>query len=136
MKKFLNIDSCFDDFISASDKILTMQLNEMYQDTGFMNAVYYTLKSKGNIRVDELAAQCFISRRHLERLFRARMDLSPKEFADLVRYQNTWRGILNSRDINYLVLQLGYSDQSHLLRKFKNYHGITPAEAKAYTCGI
>ena len=132
MKKILSMDSKFDEFIKISDKLLIKQLNERYQDNGFMHAVYQVLKNKGNIRIDELAVQCFIGKRQLERLFHTRMDLSPKGFADLIRYQNAWRGILLSRDINELILQLGYSDQSHLLRKFKNYHGITPLEAKIF----
>lgn len=132
MKKYLSIDSKFDDFMQLSDKLLAKQLKEKYQDMGFLNAVYQILKNKGNIRIDELSAQCFICVRQLERLFRARMDLSPKSFADLIRYQNTWRGILHMQDMNELVLQLGYSDQSHLLRKFKNFHGITPGEARLY----
>lgn len=132
IKKILSKDTKFDEFISISDKLLTRQLNERYIDAGFINAVYQVLKNKGNIRIDELSAQCFVGKRHLERLFRTRMDLSPKQFADLIRYQNAWRGILLSRDVNELVLQLGYSDQSHLLREFKNYHGITPQEAKTF----
>lgn len=132
IKKILRTDTKFDEFISISDKLLTRQLNERYIDTGFINAVYQVLKNMGNIRIDELSAQCFVGKRSLERMFRTRMDLSPKQFADLIRYQNTWRGILLSRDVNELVLQLGYSDQSHLLREFKNYHGITPHEAKTF----
>lgn len=132
IKKILSIDCRFDEFINISDKLLTKQLKEKYQNTGFMNAVYEVLKNKGNIRIDEVAAQCFIGKRQLERLFDSRMDLSPKQFVDLIRYQNTWRGISQRQEINELVLQLGYSDQSHLLREFKNYHGITPAEATRF----
>jgi AraC-like DNA-binding protein len=35
-----------------------------------------------------------------------------------------------------VIFQLGYSDQSHLLRKFRNCHGITPSEAKALALGM
>lgn len=132
MCRVLGADSEFDEFIRFSESILVRLVNDRYHDAGFIDAVYLILKSRGNIRIDELAARCFISRRHLERLFRERTDLSPKEFADLIRYQNTWRGILMSQDVNDLVFYLGYSDQSHLLRRFKSYHGITPGEAKAF----
>lgn len=132
IKKVISIDSSFEEFIHISDKLLIKLLKEKYQHPGFMNAVYHVLKHQGNIRIDELAAQCFIGKRHLERLFHDRTDLSPKQFADLVRYQNTWRGILSGQDVNELVLQLGYSDQSHLIRTFKNYHSLTPSEAKLF----
>lgn len=132
IKKYISIDSKFDDFINISNKLLIKQIKEKFLDTDFMNALYHILKNKGNIRIDALADQCFIGKRQLERLFRTRMDLSPKQFTNLIRYQNTWRGILLSQDVNELVLQLGYSDQSHLLREFKIYHSITPCEAKIY----
>jgi AraC-like DNA-binding protein len=136
VKKSISIDSSFDDFISISNRILINQIKERFVDPNFMNALYHILKSKGNIRIDTLADRCFIGKRQLERLFRIRMDLSPKQFTNLIRYQNAWRGILRSRDINELVLQLGYSDQSHLLREFKSYHGITPYEAKIFSGGM
>jgi AraC-like DNA-binding protein len=132
IKKTLTIDSSFEEFIHASDQLLIKLLKERYQDTGFINAVYHILKNQGNIRIDELTAQCFIGERQLERLFRTRIDLSPKQFTDLIRYQNAWRGIFLRQDVNELVLQLGYSDQSHLLRSFKKYHGIAPSEAKLF----
>lgn len=136
IKRNISIDSKFDEFINISNKILIKQIKERFLDSNFMNALYHVLKNKGNIRIDMLADQCFIGKRQLERLFRTRMDLSPKQFADLIRYQNAWRGILLSQDVNELVLQLGYSDQSHLLREFKDYHGITPCEAKLFAYGI
>jgi len=136
IKNNICIDSEFDEFINISNKILIKQIKEKFIDSNFMNALYHVLKSKGNIRIDTLADQCFIGKRQLERLFRTRMDLSPKQFTNLIRYQNAWRGILLSQDINELVLQLGYSDQSHLLREFKNYHGITPYEAKIFAYGM
>ncbi|HEY8349705.1 MAG TPA: helix-turn-helix domain-containing protein [Clostridia bacterium] len=136
MRKILDIGSRFDEFIRLSDSILSQQLNGRYQDDGFTDAVFQVLKNRGNIRINELAARCFISRRQLERKFRERMDLSPKEFAGLIRYQNTWRGILLSQDVKDIVFQLGYSDQSHLLREFRTYHGSTPAEAKAFALGM
>lgn len=136
IKKIIHIDSSFDEFINISNRILIKQIKERFQDSNYMNALFYVFKSKGNIRIDTLADQCFIGKRQLERIFRSRMDLSPKEFTNLIRYQNAWRGILLSQDVNELVFQLGYSDQSHLLREFKTYHGIAPCEAKVFAKGI
>lgn len=136
IKKMIHINSNFDEFINISNKILIKQIKERFQDSNFMNALFYVLKNKGNIRIDTLADQCFIGKRQLERLFRTRMDLSPKQFTNLIRYQNAWRGIFHSQDVNELVFQLGYSDQSHLLREFKIYHGIAPCEAKVFAKGI
>ncbi len=135
IKKRMDINTTFDEFINISNKILIKQIKERFQDTNFMNALFYVLKNKGNIRIETLADQCFIGKRQLERMFLTRMDLSPKQFTNLIRYQNAWRGILLSQDVNELVFQLGYSDQSHLLREFKTYHGIAPCEAKIFAKG-
>lgn len=135
IKRCIGIDSKFDYFIDISNRILIKHVKERFLDANFMNALYHILNNRGNIRIDKLAGRCFIGRRQLERLFRARMDLSPKQFADLIRYQNAWRGIIQGRDVNDLVFQLGYSDQSHLLREFKVFHGITPREARLFARG-
>lgn len=135
IKKRIHIDSSFEDFIDLSNKLLIKQFKERFQNSNFMNALFYVFQSKGNIRIDTLADQCFIGKRQLERLFRERMDLSPKQFTNLIRYQNTWRGILLNQNVNELVYQLGYTDQSHLLREFKAYHGMAPNQAKIFVKG-
>ena len=78
----------------------------------------------------------FPSRRaaDLQRVFQENMGVSPKTFASLVRYQNLWQDILTvpCRQIMDEVCLLQYTDQAHLMREFKRYHGMTIPQARAF----
>lgn len=63
----------------------------------------------------------------LERLFHEYVGITPKKLSNLIRYQFLWRDSLCEPDFDVLsaVYKFGYTDQSHLLREFKRYHGYT-----------
>ena len=52
-----------------------------------------------------------------------------------MRYQSLWRELVTAPNFSVLdaVERYGYTDQSHLLRDFRKYHGIslTVAQQKA-----
>ena len=93
------------------------------QDT-VEQAVGQVLGHKGALSVEELARECLISSRQLERLSHEYMGIPPKKFCSLVRYQYLWSEIVRSFDFHILdaVSKYGYTDQSHLMREFKCYH--------------
>ena len=100
-------------------------------------AVGTLLQARGNLRTAELPARTFCSARQLERQFTAWMGCPPKTLAGLIRYQCLWRDLLTAPDWNVqdAVALYGFADQSHLLRSFKRYHGMTPARALAAARG-
>ncbi len=68
--------------------------------------------------------------RHIRRLYRKYIGMSPKLYADILRHQKTLR-ILNANphyDLNELASEVDYYDQSHFINKFKRFTGITPAQ--------
>ena len=58
--------------------------------------------------------------------------MPPKKIASLVRYQNVWREIVTSESFNAqnAVYRYGYTDQAHLLKEFRRFHGTNPEGAK------
>ena len=99
-----------------------------------MNAMADILQSEGRMRVMELAAHNQLSTRQLERLFQESVGASPKKLSELIRYQYLWSEAVSAPvfDVQDAVLRYGYADQSHLLRQFRQYHGMTLAQAIAY----
>ncbi len=99
-----------------------------------MNALADILQTEGRMRIAELSSHNQISVRHLERLFDEYTGASPKKLSELIRYQYLWREAVSSPvfDVQDAVLRFGYSDQSHLLRQFKQYHGVTLTQAVSY----
>jgi len=122
------------DRIKKVEQFLLKKLNLNKQNNNVMNAVYKILESKGTSSISEISAYSSISQRQMERLFLEYIGVSPKKFSSLVRYQNLWRDILFSKkfDIQDSVFKYGYSDQSHLLKDFKKYHTLSPADAKKF----
>lgn len=90
--------------------------------------------SQGNVRIHALADELHYSERHMSRIFQDSMGITPKTFARIVRFQNVIDAILHQPMqslCNYLT-ELGYSDQSHFQKEFKEYTGITPRRFLSY----
>jgi AraC-like DNA-binding protein len=86
--------------------------------------------TKGQYRIEELAEQCQISVRQLQRTFQKMMGTTPKGFARAIRFAAAQRAILfdSKIDLTRLAYQCGYSDQAHFIRDFKEIAGKTPGE--------
>lgn len=99
-------------------------------------AVSLILLRKGNIGALQLARECFVSSRQLERLFHEHIGITPKKLCNLVRYQCLWSELLSNPGFHAAdaVYRYGYTDQSHLMREFKRYHtmDISQARKRAY----
>lgn len=88
----------------------------------------------GNIRISQLADDSNYSERHVSRIFQESMGLSPKAFARVIRFQYALDSLLNmpSHAIGDYFYDLGYSDQAHFQREFKQYTGTTPKNFYTY----
>jgi AraC-like DNA-binding protein len=87
-------------------------------------------KSKGQIKIEELATKHCTTVRQLERNFKEHLGITPKELVNLVRYQNAMKAIEQrkaTQSILSIAFDFGYYDHSHLANDFKRYTGSTPA---------
>ncbi len=72
-----------------------------------------------------------ISPRQLRRLFEFYVGDTAKTFCKVIRFQH----ILNAKPSNQslrqnkLFVDAGYYDQSHFIKEFKNFYGVTPSKA-------
>lgn len=119
--------------VRLAEKALLWRMDWRREEPAFMEAVAEILSRRGVLRMHELARDIHVSDRQIQRVFRENMGVSPKTFASLVRYQNLWRDILVApgRQIMDEVYLLQYTDQAHLCREFKRYHGMTIPQACA-----
>lgn len=90
--------------------------------------------SQGNVRIRDLAETLHYSERHISRIFQDSMGITPKTFARIVRFQNVVDSILQHPMLSLCdyMSELGYSDQAHFQREFKQYTGITPRRFLSY----
>jgi len=87
----------------------------------------HILEQRGLLPMDALAAKFHASPRHLRRLFKERVGVSPKFYARLKRFGYT-HYCLQAGQFNWrhFVGEHGYYDQAHLIRDFKAFSGRPP----------
>lgn len=91
----------------------------------------YILKNKGVITVNNLVKYTGYSERHIERIFNESIGLNPKKFGNIVKlhfFLNLLKYKSSQSNIADLCYEAGYADQSHLIREFKKYTGMTPTQ--------
>lgn len=91
-----------------------------------VSAVSAIRQAAGDLSVESLAAECGVSRRHLERLFDLRIGVTPKHLARMFRLSHALNNLssLGSADT---AAHCGFFDQSHLIRDSQLLADHSPA---------
>ena len=97
------------------------------RDLTFEHAVRRLKQYDGRLHIEALAREVGWSRRHLERRFLEHVGVGPKDLANVLRFHAVYKRMRRSAAGHYVsVIQDHYFDQSHFLKAFKRYTGITP----------
>ncbi|WP_136797311.1 AraC family transcriptional regulator [Desulfosediminicola ganghwensis] len=83
---------------------------------------------KEEISLDDIAAAAGLSRYHFLRLFRDEKGISPWSYLLHKRLQLARTSIRLGTSLTDAALDAGFSDQSHMSRRFKATYGITPGQ--------
>lgn len=86
---------------------------------------------KGLITVEQLVHYTGYTERHIERIFAQQVGMSPKKYVNIVQLHSFLKLLRNKpaeANLTGISYESGYFDQSHLIRMFKKYTGITPSE--------
>ena len=82
------------------------------------------IHAKGQVKVQQLAAQSFLSVRQFERQFKAGAGFSPKLYMRILRFQEAIQAYPNrSKSLTEIAYDCGYADQSHFIHDFKEFSG-------------
>ncbi|MDR3278310.1 MAG: helix-turn-helix domain-containing protein [Oscillospiraceae bacterium] len=84
----------------------------------------------GDIHIAELAEETGYSARYIGRVFSDNLGVSPKAFANFIRFQSAI-GTLNEAgagNLAELAAARGYYDQSHFIREFHAFAAVAPGE--------
>lgn len=85
----------------------------------------------GQVSVDAVAKEFFITHRQLERGFKQYVGIAPKTFINLVRCFHAMAMIRQhsgSKSLLDIALDCGYYDHAHLTNEIKKYTGLTPSQ--------
>lgn len=120
-KTLQNPFNYFNHFYSERIKNKTKPLQSVINDIQSTN---------GQINIYELSKKNFITVRQLERNFKRLVGLSPKEYSNIIRFQNALSLIKKSRQNRSLLdisFECGFYDHSHLSNEIKRYTGLPPS---------
>jgi AraC-like DNA-binding protein len=78
-------------------------------------------------KIDTVASRYGISSRYLQKLFLQHTGLTPKLYSKIHRFQQSLRLITKKESpLTSIAYDCGYFDQSHFIREFKSFTGLTP----------
>lgn len=95
------------------------------------DAVAYTIQrvihASGDVNIDALADDNFLSRRQFERKFKVHAGFSPRLFSRIVRFQSSLEEYgQRNKSLTEIAYGCGYFDQSHFIHDFREFSGYHP----------
>jgi len=108
---------------------LVENINLTLKNEKFLRAIRLINGKNGVIRISELAKKVGCSERTLQRIFKVRLGIAPKNYSKIVRVNKYIDMLLNKNstlDWHDLVVQFDYHDQPHLINEVKSITKLSP----------
>lgn len=123
-----SISSTPAEYIAKLQRFLIERLEHAQVHDVIARAMATIERTRGCQRIPDIAAQCGVSPRHLNRLMRLWIGYGPKRFASVVRFQTTLKemALAPTRPGAELAAENGYFDQAHLTLDLARFTGDTP----------
>ena len=93
-------------------------------------AIRRIIESKGKLQLRSLQRELQVSERGLQRKFEQHVGISPKMFSRVCQFQASLTQLRKSdfENISDIAFDNGYADQSHFIRTFKEFSGLSPLQ--------
>ncbi|MEP7373236.1 MAG: helix-turn-helix domain-containing protein [Chitinophagaceae bacterium] len=103
---------------------------KMYPEDAVIKAsLQLIIKNKGVTSLHQLVKLTGYTERHIERKFIESVGINPRKFGNIIRLQHFLKQLKNepiNRKLTAIAYETGYADQSHLIKEFKKFTGMTP----------
>ncbi len=116
---------------SFAETFLCKQFGRNFELNPFIDyAVNRIVQSPAKLSIEHLSHKVGYSQKHLIRLFKDHVGLTPKAFLKVERFQRTIQEIESAKSIDWLNLAMdtGYYDHAHFINDFKLFSGLTPQQ--------
>lgn len=117
--------------ISIAEAFLLSRLTDAKTVDRIVQSTVETIfTGNGQIPVLELSRKNKVNRRQLSRKFSSSIGLSPKQLSKTIRLQKTLQALLHKKPekLTDTAYENEYYDQSHFIKDFKEFTGLTPRE--------
>lgn len=118
-----------EDIVVQANLFLSQKVSASNVDDNYVaDAAHLIRSSLGSISVEEVSNTIGVSMRQLQRSFKQSTGVGPKSYGRIIRFRNALASLRNSEHTGFgdLTYSLGYSDQAHLIREFKEFAGDAP----------
>ena len=112
--------------VEAIERFLLEHVRDREPDCLITAAVAGIHKSRGTVRIADLARRVGLSQSALERRFRRAVGASPKKFAAIVRLRHVLGLRRAGMSLTEVAYSAGYADQAHFIKDFKRIAGDPP----------
>ncbi|MFK7736783.1 MAG: DUF6597 domain-containing transcriptional factor [Pirellulaceae bacterium] len=98
-----------------------------------LDAIEAIAENPSQSTLAECVQRSGFSQKHLIQLFKKHTGLRPRDLQRILRFSQALTSIQEGHPVSWTTLSLdcGYTDQSHLIRDFKNFSGFTPEGFRA-----
>lgn len=118
-----------EDRVRAFERYYLNHFNETLQINPLINYLTEKIIScHGTLNVNELSRETGYSTRYILKAFEKHVGLPPKLFSRIIRFQHVIQLLENNQYGQTLdhIYELGYFDQNHFIKDFKNFSLLTP----------
>lgn len=99
-----------------------------------LHMVIQQLEQDKSLPFDTIAANMFLSKKHIYRLFKSHLGTTPVQFRNINKFRhavNTGTNPFYKKKMAAIALESGYYDQAHLIHEFKKVSKLTPTDFQA-----
>nr|WP_284699363.1 helix-turn-helix domain-containing protein [Sphingomonas lycopersici] len=115
--------------IDLLDEALRQRLHGVEPPNGQQHHALRLLRARPDLDISAIAAEIGWSRKHMADRVRDAIGVGPRAFRRLLRFQ-TLTGLIAQEadrpDWAGLAAEAGYFDQSHMIREFREFSGLSP----------
>lgn len=124
----LSAASSFEERISIFEAVF-IPLESVFTDSQLAECLTLIIGSDGAVQVSKCAERLGWSERRLERVFQEQIGIGPKLYSRIIRFKSFLSAVESGRpSLLDRALAAGYHDQSHMIRDFRHFSGMTPTE--------
>jgi AraC-like DNA-binding protein len=88
------------------------------------------LEAPNQCSIREISGKAGYSQKHIIKLFKENVGVTPKEFLKVIRFQKAVQQVEQQAVVDWstIAFDCGFYDQSHFIADFKTFSGFTPTE--------
>ena len=117
------------EIVTHTNHYLINRLPHLYRsEQQIVRAVDLMYLAKGRLSPAKVASEVCLCQRHFERKFKSAIGISPKAFANVLRFKQALRCLRKQphQDLLSVAVECGYYDHTHLIKEFRAFAGNTP----------